>query len=547
MNLMYLAQNGLSSAQASLNVVGNNLNNATTLGYNRQSIILGEAGGRTISDGFFGYGVKVNGVKRAYDGFINNQARGAETEFQAIQSRYQQVSQIDEMFGDTTNNISVAFGSIFESMGKMSSDPVSLAARQETYAQFNSISYKYQTSSKTLDGLEKSTNTQVQQSVNDINEYAKQLANLNSQIDKVYGQTGTLPADLLDQRDLVLDQLNDLVGIRVNENTTTGRVDVTIDNGLTLVNGDKHYALETKASDANPNVLEVSYVDASGNSMLLDESKFTTGKLGGLFKFRNDDLPQARNELNQIALQMANAFNEVNKQGYDLNGEAGENIFNIPDPVALANSQNTSNTSLQVTYTDITNVNATDYTLVFKGPTDTDWVVTTTDGRSVTPEIGDDGELLFEGISVKPSGTPEVGDSFQLNPVSGSGAGINVAISDGTKIAASNSSDIEDESNNENLKALIAIKDQKIVGNSTFTEAYASLVSSVGSSVSGLKADAVTTAKVCDQWAFQKQSVSGVDLNEEYINLQMFSQYYQANAQVLQTAITVFDTILKIR
>ncbi|MGK4444999.1 flagellar hook-associated protein FlgK [Yersinia enterocolitica] len=547
MNLMYLAQGGLSSAQSALNVVGNNINNALTLGYSRQSIILGEAGGKTTNYGFFGYGVQVNGVQRAYDGFINNQVRGAAAEFQAISSRFQQASQIDDMYGDSTNNISVAFGNIFESMQKMSSDPVNLASRQETYSQFNTISYKFQSDSKTLDGLEKSTNTQIKQSVDDINDCANQIANLNSQIEKIYWQTGNVPADLLDQRDLLLDKLSGQVGIRVNENPTTGRVDVTLTNGLTLVNGDKAYALEATPSPTNPNRLEVAYIDASGNAMLLDENKFTEGNLGGLFKFRNEDLVSARNDLNQLALQMANEFNTVNAQGYDLYGNPGGNIFNIADPVALANRNNSSDVALGVSYTNISEVNATDYTLVFKGPDESDWQITTSDGRTITPEIGDDGELIFEGISVMPSGVPEPGDSFLLNPLSGAAAGISVALTDGSQIAASSSSDVEDESNNENLQALLAVKDKRIIGKATFSEAYANMVSSVGSTVSGLKAEGTTSGKVFEQWAYQKQAVSGVDINEEYINMTMFSQYYQANAQVLQAAITIFDTILSIR
>lgn len=547
MNLMYLAQGGLSSAQSALNVVGNNINNALTLGYSRQSIILGEAGGKTTNYGFFGYGVQVNGVQRAYDGFINNQVRGAAAEFQAISSRFQQASQIDDMYGDSTNNISVAFGNIFESMQKMSSDPVNLASRQETYSQFNTISYKFQSDSKTLDGLEKSTNTQIKQSVDDINDCANQIANLNSQIEKIYWQTGNVPADLLDQRDLLLDKLSGQVGIRVNENPTTGRVDVTLTNGLTLVNGDKAYALEAIPSPANPNRLEVAYIDASGNAMLLDENKFTEGNLGGLFKFRNEDLVSARNDLNQLALQMANEFNTVNAQGYDLYGNPGGNIFNIADPVALANRNNSSDVALGVSYTNISEVNATDYTLVFKGPDESDWQITTSDGRTITPEIGDDGELIFEGISVMPSGVPEPGDSFLLNPLSGAAAGISVALTDGSQIAASSSSDVDDESNNENLQALLAVKDKQMIGKATFSEAYANMVSSVGSTVSGLKAEGTTSGKVFEQWAYQKQAVSGVDINEEYINMTMFSQYYQANAQVLQAAITIFDTILSIR
>lgn len=544
MNLMFLARSGLSSAQAGLSIVGNNLNNALTPGYSRQTLLLGEAGGKATSYGFFGYGVQIDGVQRAYDGFINNQVRNSNSEFSALGSRYQNVSQIDDMFGDTSNNISKAFGGIFEAMQKMSSNPSGIAERQETYAQFNSISYKFRNDSKTLDGLEKSTNTQISQSVDDINSCAQQLANINSEIDKIYAQTGTLPADLLDQRDLLLDKLSGQVDIRVNENRETGRVDVTLANGLTLVNGDKAYALEARPSPSNPNITEVAYIDASGNALLLDEQKFTGGKLGGLFEFRNNDLVTARNELNQLALQMANEFNTVNALGYDADGNLGGNIFNIPDPVAQANRNNQSDTTLDIAYTNISEVNAIEYSLTFDG---TDWQVKASDGRTITPDTGPNGELLFDGVSVTPNGTPVEGDSFIMNPVSGVAGGITVALDDGNGIAASSSPDTSETSNNENLLLLLAVKDKKMIGNSTFTEAYAGMVSSVGSTVSGLKGDLTTTGKALDQWAFQKQAVSGVDMNEEFINLAMFTQYYQANAQVLQTAVTIFDTILSIR
>jgi flagellar hook-associated protein 1 FlgK len=73
------------------------------------------------------------------------------------------------------------------------------------------------------------------------------------------------------------------------------------------------------------------------------------------------------------------------------------------------------------------------------------------------------------------------------------------------------------------------------------------MVSSVGNTTSSLKGDLTTSSKVLDQWLYEKQAISGVDMNEEFVNLTMFTQYYQANAQVLQTAISIFDTILSIR
>lgn len=547
MNLMNLAQSGLSSAQAALNVVGNNLNNAVTPGYSRQNIILGEAGGKTTGYGFFGYGVQVNGVQRSYDSFINNQVRGASTQFSALSSRYEQLSQVDNMLADDVSNISQSLNNIFAALDKVSSDPASPSARQESLSQFKSIAYQYNNNSSTLNGLEKSTNKQIAQTVNDINSLSKQIANLNKEIEKIHGQSGDLPADLLDQRDMALGQLNDLVGIKVNENTANGRVDVSFASGLPLVNGDQSYQVESSVSAADPNKTVVSYVDAAGNSIALDESKMTTGKLGGLFKFRNEDLVDARNQLNQLALQMANKFNEVNGAGYDLTGTKGGDIFNISNPEAIVNRNNTGDATLNVSYTDISAVHADDYSITYTGPGATDWEIKSSNGTVITPTVGPNGEIQFDGVSFMPAGTPQAGDSFKLNPVGGAADKLSVAITDGDQIAASSSSDPSDVSNNENAKALIDIKNQTLIGKATLTEAYASLVSSVGSSMAGLKADISTSGNATNVLLAQQQSISGVDMNAEYINLQMFTQYYQANAQVLQTATTLFDSILSIR
>ncbi|EBX3952607.1 flagellar hook-associated protein FlgK, partial [Salmonella enterica subsp. enterica serovar Offa] len=138
-------------------------------------------------------------------------------------------------------------------------------------------------------------------------------------------------------------------------------------------------------------------------------------------------------------------------------------------------------------------VNAVEYNLTFDG---TDWQVKTSDGRSITPDVGPNGELLFEGISVTPNGTPEEGDSFIMNPVSGVAGSLTVALTDGKGIAASSSPDTAESSNNENLLELLALKDKKMVGNATFTEAYASMVSSVGSTTKGLQGNLQTADKV---------------------------------------------------
>lgn len=547
MNLMYLAQSGLSAAQSSLNVVGNNLNNAYTPGYSRQNIVLGQAGGKNTSYGFFGYGVQVNGVQRAYDGFINNQLRSAKTEYSALAGRYEQLKQIDNMLGDKSNNISTSINNIFGALEKISSDPVSMAARQEAMAAFEATAYQFRTNSRTLNGLEKSTNTQITQTVEDINACAKELATVNAALYKSSAQSGGQPADLLDQRDQLLSTLSGLVGIKVDENCATGEVNVTLSNGLSLVNGDRTCQFATSPSAADPAKIEVSYIDAAGNAIRLDENKISTGKLGGLFAFRNQDLVDARNQLNQLALQMANRFNEVNSGGYDQNGVAGGDIFTLADPVALVNRNNQGDATLNIRFGDITRVRVQDYSVIYQGPGANDWLVTDGSGQPVPTTFDAGGKLHFDGLVMAPQGVPEAGDSFIFNSAGGVAENLEVALTDGDRIAASSSDNPAEESNNENIKQLIAIKEQALIGKATLTEAYASLVSAVGATVSSLKSNGEVAANVYDDLELQQQSISGVDPMEEFVKLQMFTQYYQANTQVLQTATTIFDALLSVR
>lgn len=545
MNLMSLAQSGLSTAQAAMNVVGNNLNNAMTPGYSRENVILGESGGKTTNVGYFGYGTDVEGVQRAYDGFVNNQLRSATTEKMSQSSRYEQFSQIDNMLGDDTSNLSVSLNNVFKTLDMVSSDPTSPAARQAAFSQFHTMVYQFNTSSTTLDNLEKSSNTLIMQNVSDINSDAKQLAKLNDEIAKIHGRTGDLPADLLDQRDQLLSNLSEKIGIRVNENTETGRVDVTLSNGMSLVNGNQLNTLDASPSSENPFKTVVSYVDASGNKMRLDEDRFSSGALGGLFKFLNEDLTNARNQLNQIALQMADSFNKVNIAGLDANGKPGGDIFSVANPVAQANSENIGSGALNVTFNDASQAIAQDYSLTFKGPGSTDWEVQRQDGKAIKPTVGINGELKFDGLIVIPQGKSQVGDSFVMNPVAGVAGKLEVKLTNGDDIAAA--SQKGGQSNNENIRNMLAIKDARLVGNGTLVEAYSSLVSGVGSSLTALKNDITTSTKACEALVEQKQGISGVDVNEESINLQMYAQFFQANAQVLQTANTLFDALLNIR
>ena len=116
-------------------------------------------------------------------------------------------------------------------------------------------------------------------------------------------------------------------------------------------------------------------------------------------------------------------------------------------------------------------------------------------------------------------------------------------------IVASFSEEDAGDSDNRNGQALLDLQsNSKTVGGAkSFNDAYASLVSDIGNKTATLKTSSATQGNVVTQLSNQQQSISGVNLDEEYGNLQRFQQYYLANAQVLQTANAIFDALINIR
>ncbi|AHE72875.1 hypothetical protein M942_10535 [Enterobacter ludwigii] len=547
-NLYNLARNGLSVAQAALRVTGDNLTNGVSHAYSRRSMIIGELGGMSTQTGFYGFGAQVNGIERAYDSFANNQLRGAISQYSFLNGRMEQLADIDNMLADESDNVSVSLGNLFKAMSTLSTAPEDAAARSAVFNSLGSLASRYNASGKRLSGLEKSTNTQIEQSVKDLNSYTKQLAEINKQLERAQG-AGKPPADLLDRRDLLLEEISNQIGIEVSENVQSGRVDVTLSDGRPLVSGDKAYELKTSPSANDPNKTIVSYVDANGKETPLDEDRITKGHLAGLFKFRNEDLTLARQELDKMAFIMASRMNEQNRDGFLPDGTQGGDLFSLPPIAARANSGNVGTGKLgPIEVTDYKLVNAEEYTIRYDDAVG-GWRVTGADGRDIPHVPGRPDGIEFDGLKVQlpDPATVKDGDSFTFNPMSGAAEGLSRKITDAQGFAASDSKDPDDKGNNKNLQKMLEIQNEELIGGSTLAEAYASLVGTIGDNARNVKSN-LTSAEIDMQTKFEtKQALSGVSMDEEKINLDMFLQYYRANAQLLQTANNMFDSLLAIR
>ncbi|HFK5797674.1 TPA: flagellar hook-associated protein FlgK [Enterobacter hormaechei subsp. oharae] len=544
-SLINSAMSGLSAAQSALNTVSNNISSYNVAGYTRQTTILGASNSTLTGGGWVGNGVYVSGVQREYDAFITNQLRAAQNQSSGLTTRYQQMSKIDDVLSDTTNSLSANLQDFFKSLQTLVSNAEDPAARQTVLGKADGLVNQFKTNDQYLRDQDAQVNTAISTSVDQINNYAKQIANLNDQISRLTGVgAGASPNELLDQRDQLVSELNKIVGVDVTVQDS-GTYNISIANGYTLVQGSNASQLAAVKSSADPARTTIAYVDAAAGNVEISEKQITTGSLGGLLTFRSQDLDQARNTLNQMALAFADAMNTQHQAGFDANGDKGGKLFDFGSPAVLSNGKNTGSVSVTATMTDSTKVQATNYKVEYNG---TDWTITRlSDNTSFTAKPDASGNLLFDGLNVKISGSANNKDSFIVKPVNDVIVNMDVAISDESKLAMA-SAQGSGESDNTNGQKLLDLQSAKLVGgNKTFNDAYAALVSTVGSTTASLKTSSETKVNVVTQLTKQQQSISGVNLDEEYGNLQRYQQYYLANAQVLQTASTLFDALINIR
>ncbi|MDO6407956.1 MAG: flagellar hook-associated protein FlgK [Pantoea sp.] len=536
------AMSGLSAAQAALSTTSNNISNYTVAGYTRQTTILGQANSTLSGGSYYGNGVNVTTVQREYDEFITAQLRSASATYNAQNTQYSQISNIDDLLSTSTTSLSTSIQDFFTNVQNVVSNADDPSARQSMLSNAQGLVNQFQTTAQYLTNMQTSVNTDITSSVDQINTYTSQIANLNTQIAKLTTGDGTAPNDLLDQRDQLVSSLNDIVGVTVSQQDGSYIVSM---GSTTLVNGSKTTSLVAMPSSSDPSRITVGYVDKQAGNVEIAEKTLTTGSLGGLLAFRTQDLDTAQNQLGQLAAAFATSFNTIHKEGYDSNGDQGTDFFNIGSPEVLSNTKNTSSASLSAEWTDTSALKASNYTVSYDG---TNWSVTRqSDNVSVTATQGTDADgnttLSFDGLQLTVSGTPAAKDSFLVKPVQNVIGDMSVAITDESQIAAAGA--VDGASDNTNAQKLLDLQDSKLVnGNATLAEAYASIVSTVGNKTSTLETTSTTQESVVSQLSDRQQSISGVNLDEEYANLTKYQQYYTANAQVLQTASTIFNALI---
>ena len=318
--LMSIGKTAMSASYAALQTTGNNIANANTPGYSRQEVQFADAPPQFTGAGFFGKGVSVTTVSRAYDQLLTTQAVNSSSTAAADNARLDKLTQLEAMFPIGSAGVGFASGEFLNSFVDLSSTPSDASARQVVLGQASELASRFRAVGDQLSSLQTGVSQDIKAQAASVNTLATQIARLNGQIASVRG-TGQPPNQLLDQRDQLISQIAAIVNVTTIA-ASDGSVGVFIGGGQNLVLGETANTIKAVPDEFDPAKQMLTMTEGSVNRRIPADT-LIGGSLSGLLKFQNSDLSAANNLLGQMASAISGAVNKQQSLGLDLGQPSG--------------------------------------------------------------------------------------------------------------------------------------------------------------------------------------------------------------------------------
>lgn len=333
-----IASNALDADQSALNIVANNVANASTPGYTREVANWQEIDSVTISGVSYGQGAQVTGPVSQRNSVLDQSLQQQSQNASASTARLAALDQLQSIFSQvttansssstsTTNGISQDLSAFFDSLSQLESSPADNSLRQQVLTAAGNLAGDFQAASSQVAGQQTSLDQQSASLVSQINALTQSIAQLNVQIQSTSpnSDAGTLE----DQREQDVSQLSQLIGIHQIQTENNG-LTITTSSGALLLSEGQSYALSSAPVSGVTH-----FYDAEGNDITASLAS-GGGQIGGLLTVRDQDIPQIQSALDTLAFDLGSAANMANEAGADANGNAGVAIFNLPATAAGA-------------------------------------------------------------------------------------------------------------------------------------------------------------------------------------------------------------------
>ncbi|ENC6657353.1 flagellar biosynthesis protein FlgK [Aeromonas hydrophila] len=408
-DLLGIGTSGVMAQQRLLQTTSNNIVNVNSQGYVRErTLVYTNANGLGTGDML---------TERVINAYAQGEVRRDTSAFYASSTRYEQLANTDSLLGDTGNSVGAAITSYFKAFHTANEAPADISGRKTTLSEFSGMVNRFHTLSAQLDKQTDTINTTIGDEAKRVNGLINSINDLNQAIIRTQGS----PEEnlmLFDQRDEAIRQLSEKMEIRtVPQANGSMLVNMSTGHSLVLNGGVAQFSVVPGSPDARESELQLNM----GTSKTIMNDKDIGGGIGGLFSARNA-LDPTKRELGQLSVAMADAMNQQNRLGMDLDNELGGDLFSLGTSDGLAYSQNTGSGAAKVSFVPGkgTEVTTFDYEVQFSSATGYEVFSVDKDGNRSSLATGTTPpatvQVAGHGIQIDLSGTPAAGDRLLLQP-----------------------------------------------------------------------------------------------------------------------------------
>jgi flagellar hook-associated protein 1 len=314
-----IATGALGAEQGALDATTNNVANVNTPGYSRLQPVLVESNPIEVGSVTYGTGVSLEKLQSLRDPILQMRIQEETQQQGQLNASLTALQQTQTQFTTSSGDIGTEISNFFSSLNQISTNPTNLALRQGALTAAGNMATAFNNVANNLGQQRLNLDSNVSQDVGQINVLTGQIATLNTQISALQGVNQDASA-LVDQRDVLIGNLSNLID--VSSIQSNNGLTLTTSNGTALVVGGQSFALNTQT-----NASGVQDIYSQGTDITAD---LTSGDLAGLLQTRDQTIPGLLSNLDTLAAGLSNALNTANQQGFDLNGNAGGNLFVPP-------------------------------------------------------------------------------------------------------------------------------------------------------------------------------------------------------------------------
>jgi len=303
---------GLNAAYTAMDTIGNNIANAATEGYHRQTVEFVPASSVQSAGVTVGGGVEVASLRRMVNDLLESEITRQQSVYGQVNQELSTLSSVETSFGEFSDSggLNETIDAFFEALEGLAAHPLENIYRNETVSSAEVLASEFRRMGSFLTDLQDQIVLEAQNTADSMNQLIEQIAELNGQIQNIEINGGQAN-NLRDYRDQLIKDLAELTEVEALSRDY-GAVDVSI-GGLPVVTGS--ISLEIAVRLDADDTLGVYPADSDGGELQL-----SGGRMGGLLSLKNDILTTLQDDLDTLANGIIQQINQVHVQGVGMDG-----------------------------------------------------------------------------------------------------------------------------------------------------------------------------------------------------------------------------------